>query len=114
LTPIDHIPCRDLPAGLNEETFIKIEKSVDKYFRYKLHQLEKTQDDKGKAKQDLTKIFKQRRSEYLGRAMKLEGITLGPDEKRDHSQIMRWAYLDFETKSFQQEGVNDYRTLLYI
>ena len=107
---IEHIPCKDMPEGLDEDTYILIYRKQQQCIRYHIYKvLQKTGGSttdveiQKKQQDEFVEIMK-RKPEFQEQALKLYGVILKPGEKRKLELIMRETYLDFYSKSLQPDN----------
>lgn len=107
---IDHLPCKDIPEGLNEDSYILIYKKQQQCIRYHIYQVlqqtggSTTDVEIQKKQQDQFVDIMKRRPEFQEKAMKLYDVKKNPGDQRKIELIMRETYLDFYSKSLQPDN----------
>ena len=107
---IEHIPCKDMPEGLDEDSYILIYKKQQQCIRYHIYQVlldsggPTTDPEHQKQQQDKFIEIMKRRPEFQEKAMALYGVKTKAGESRKNELIMRECYLDFYSKSLQPEN----------
>lgn len=102
---IMHIPCKDMPEGLNEDSYILVYRKQQACIRYQIQKILKetggaTQDPvKQREQQELFMEVMKKRPEFQKKSCELYGIK--PVGDKPLELIMREAYLDFYSKSLQ-------------